>query len=191
MMDTEGAVTDEALARLVQQGDAERFGELVTRYEAKLLRYGRKFLAGREDIEDIVQEVFLRAYTNIQSFDTSRSFSSWMYRIAHNAFVNQLRSKNRPAFLFGDADALIAHPSYEEPALAEHDREIMQEAVQEGLDALPPSYREVLILYYLEGLSYKDIADVLQVPVGTVGIRLSRGKAMLKNVLPSHLQTLI
>jgi len=184
-------LTDEALARLVQQGDTERFGDLVARYEPKLLRYGRKFLAGREDIQDIVQDVFLKAYTNIRGFDPARSFSSWIYRIAHNAFVNQLRSRAKAPYLLGDADAFIAHPSYEEPAIAERDTAIIREAVQAGLDALPPLYHEVLILYYLEELSYKDIADVLQVPVGTVGIRISRGKELLRRDLPAHLQTLV
>ena len=187
----EGHVPDEALARLVQQGDTERFGDLVARYEPKLLRYGHKFLSGREDIQDIVQDVFLKAYTNIRGFDPTRSFSSWIYRIAHNAFVNQLRSQGKAPYLLGDADALIAHPSYEEPAIAEHDVALIREAVQTGLDELPQTYREVLILYYLEELSYKDIADVLQVPVGTVGIRLSRGKELLKRGLPAHLQTLV
>lgn len=190
-MDDADRLTDEALARLVQEGDAERFGELVERYQAKLLRYGRRFLAGREDIEDIVQDVFLKAYGNIRGFDTERSFSSWIYRIAHNAFVNKLRMNSRARFLLGDIDTLVAHPSYEEPAIAERDAEIMREAVREGIDALPPLYGEVLILYYLEELPYKDIAEVLRIPVGTVGIRISRAKQMLKRAVPQHLKTLL
>jgi RNA polymerase sigma-70 factor (ECF subfamily) len=190
-MDDTDRLTDEALARLVQEGDVERFGELVQRYQAKLLRYGRRFLAGREDIEDIVQDVFLKAYGNIQGFDPTRSFSSWVYRIAHNAFVNKLRMNSKARFLLGDIDTLIAHPTYEEPAIAHRDEEIMREAVREGLGSLPPLYSEVLILYYLEELSYKDIAEVLHIPVGTVGIRISRAKKLLKDAVPSHLKTLL
>ena len=92
--------TDEQIAIAVQKGDAQAFGLLVERFEPKLLRYARKFLFDYEDGKDMVQEVFIKAYGNIQSFDTSRSFSSWIYRIAHNEFINAIRKKGRSRFLF-------------------------------------------------------------------------------------------
>ncbi|MHA1211225.1 MAG: RNA polymerase sigma factor, partial [Candidatus Heimdallarchaeota archaeon] len=93
--------TDEEIARLVQSGNIDIFGEIVNRYEEKIKRYGRKFLSGIQDIEDIVQDVFLKTYENIQSFDTKRKFSSWIYRIAHNEFVNALKKhKKKPLPLF-------------------------------------------------------------------------------------------
>ena len=83
--------TDEQIAQAVQKGDSSAFGLLVERYEPKLLRYAKKFLFDYEDGKDIVQEVFIKAYSNIQSFDSGRSFSSWIYRIAHNEFINAIR----------------------------------------------------------------------------------------------------
>ncbi len=97
-------ITDEEAARLVQKGDKDAFGLLVERYEAKLVRYGGKFISRNEDIEDIVQDVFLSCYQNIQSFDASQKFSPWIYRIAHNAFVNGLRKRKRSPLVYVDFD---------------------------------------------------------------------------------------
>jgi RNA polymerase sigma-70 factor, ECF subfamily len=89
--------TDEELVRFVQEKKADVFGIIVKRYEDKLLRYGKRFLFNYENIEDAVQDVFIKAYINIQSFDTSKKFSSWIYRIAHNHFVNIIKkSKKEP-----------------------------------------------------------------------------------------------
>jgi RNA polymerase sigma-70 factor (ECF subfamily) len=178
-------ISDEALARFVQQGQTEQFGALVERYEAKLLRYGRKFLSVHEDVQDIVQDVFMSTYQNIQSFDTSARFSPWIYRIAHNAFVNELKKRSRHPLLFVDFDTLLSHPVYDDPAPKEREWHEMKQLVEKGLEQLQPKYREILILYYMEELSYKDIADVLEVPQGTVGIRLMRAKEALKQVLPN------
>lgn len=174
------AETDELVVARVQGGDTEAFGELVARYEAKLLRYGRKFLARDEDRQDIVQDVFINAYQNIQSFDTAQRFSPWMYRIAHNAFVNEIRKNERRPLLPFDFDTIIPHTAYEDPAESERDQKDMRAYLEKGLSKIPSKYREVLILHYFEDMAYKDIADILQVPQGTVGIRLKRAKEALR-----------
>jgi RNA polymerase sigma-70 factor (ECF subfamily) len=174
--------TDEQLARKVQAGDAASFGILMERYEVKLLRYGRKFISEQEDITDIVQEVFISAYRNMQSFDASQKFSPWIYRIAHNRFVNALRKTSRAPFFSIDFDSLISHPAAPEDTKSHAEEKEMKALVEKGLEKLPQKYREILILYYLEELSYKEIADVLQVPTGTVGIRLLRAKEALSKV---------
>ena len=87
--------TDEETVLQVQDGDTESFGILVERYEAKMMRYAHRFLFGYHDAEDLMQEVFIKAYTNIQSFDTKRRFSSWLYRIAHNEFINAIKRKDQ------------------------------------------------------------------------------------------------
>ncbi len=174
-----GTRNDEELANLAQKGDTEAFGVLVERYEIKLLRYGRKFLSSNDDIQDIVQNVFLRAYQNINSFDSLQRFSPWIYRIAHNAFVNSLRTKSRSLLSFVDFDTFTSHPVYEPTQVSEREQEEMKNMVEVGLAQLSSKYREVLILHYLEDMSYKDIGDVLQIPVGTVGIRLKRAKEAL------------
>lgn len=174
--------TDEEIAADAQRGDLESFGALVERYEEKLVRYGRKFLANREDIKDLVQDAFIKAYMNIKGFDTERKFSPWMYRIAHNEFINAAKKKNRMPFFF-DLDVLFPHPSVGETADEEMSRQEMARTLDECLEALHPKYREPLVLYFFEHMDYKTIAEILRVPVSTVGVRLKRGKAFLKERL--------
>lgn len=175
--------TDETIAVLVQSGDVEAFGFLVERYEKKLQRYARKFLFGVEDVEDLVQDVFLKAYENIHSFDPKRKFSPWIYRIAHNEFINALKRKISSPVAFFDPDILFPMQSAPERA----DTEAMEREVKEMLDLyiakLDVKYREPLILYYYEELNYQEIADVLKIPISTVGVRLGRGKAQLKSLM--------
>lgn len=177
--------TDEALVQRVQAGERDAFGVLLERYEAKLLRYGSKFLSNSQDIEDIVQDAFINAYKNIQSFDTDQKFSPWMYRIAHNALVNALKKKSRSPILSFDFDTLLSHAFADESVETEREQKEVRQMIDQSLADIPPKYREVLILHYLEDLSYKEIAEVVRVPIGTVGIRIKRGKEMLKNVVTS------
>ena len=173
--------SDEQTALLVQKGQKEYFDLLMERYEKKLLRYGRKFLSDKADVEDIVQDVFMSAYQNIKSFDVSQRFSPWIYRIAHNAFVTELKkSTKRPILLF-DFDTLLSHTASEDTARSKEEEAEMRGMIETGLKELPLKYREVLILYYLEELPYKEIADVLQIPTSTAGIRLKRARILLKD----------
>lgn len=174
--------SDEALAKRVQEGDKEIFGILMERYEPKLLRYGKKFLATHDDIVDIVQDVFISTYQNIQNFDVSQRFSPWIYRIAHNAFVNGLKKNSYNPLLLVDFDTLISHTAYEDPAPLEREQAEMKKMIDRGLGELQPKYREVLILHYMEDMPYKEIADILQIPSGTVGIRIKRAKESLRAI---------
>jgi RNA polymerase sigma-70 factor (ECF subfamily) len=179
-LDTE--LSDEEIAKLVQQGKTDKFGVLVERYEAKLFRYGKKFLSNTDNIEDVVQEVFIKVYQNIQSFDPSQKFSPWIYRIAHNTYVNLLKKNSRmPIHLF-DFDELLSHTVVEDPLVREQEQKEMKEIVDRGMEKLAPQYREIIVLYYLEELSYKEISDVLHIPIGTVGIRLMRAKDAMKKI---------
>lgn len=173
-------MTDEAIARAVQAGDQNAFGELINRYEVKLSRYGRKFLRQREAIEDMVQDVFIKAYLNIQSFDPDKRFSPWIYRIAHNTFINELRRSHRFLFFDFDTDTLFPHLIAAETA----DQGALESELRSHLDELvsllPPKYREVIVLHYIEDLSYQEISDVLHIPVNTVGVRLNRARQHLR-----------
>jgi RNA polymerase sigma-70 factor (ECF subfamily) len=179
-------LSDEALVERVQSGESDAFGVLIERYEEKLLRYGRKFLANQEDIRDLVQDAFIRTYQSIQNFDISLRFSPWIYRIAHNVFVNRLKQQKRSPLLYIDFDLFISHPVYEDPTEREREQEEIRVMIDQFLEKLSPKYREVLVLHYLEDMAYKDIADVLSVPLGTVGVRLKRAKEALKELYIQH-----
>ncbi len=170
---------DEELARLVQKRNLGAFDELAKRYEEKLMRYGRRFLLNEEVAEDAVQRVFLKSYQNIQSFDTSRKFSSWIYRIAHNEFINVIKKKKRESFLFFEADTIFTYPSKENIL---EDIKTLEEKkeIENSLENINARYREVIILYYFEDKNYKEISEILKIPVSTVGVRLKRGRGEIK-----------
>lgn len=173
--------TDEEVVKQVLNGDNASFGVLVDRYEAKLLRYAKKFLLFEDDATDLVQDVFIKAYTNLQSFDTERRFSPWIYRIAHNEFINELRRREKAPLPFFDPDTIFPHPVAEEKTDTLSIQHELREAVQECFSKLEAKYREPLILYFLEHMSYQDISEILRIPVSTVGVRISRGKTKLQS----------
>lgn len=176
----EKETTDERLALLLQDGDTEALAALVDRYTAKLIRYGHRFLSSDDDIADVIQDVFVAVYQNIRDFDSTRRFSPWIYRIAHNAFVDTLRRQAKEPVYGFDFDRFAPHLVYEDPTEGEKEKEEMRVVLEKHLDRLPASYREIIDLYYFEDFKYQEIADILRIPIGTVGIRLSRARQMLK-----------
>jgi len=177
--------TDEQIAQAVQKGDSSAFGALVERYEPKLLRYAKKFLFNYEDGKDTVQEVFIKAYSNIQSFDPGRSFSSWIYRVAHNEFINAIRKKGREPISFFDPDTLFPHPTAGSQADDDLKKSEIKQMVEKCLAKLDPKYREPLVLYYFEDMDYKQISEIMRIPVSTAAIRLKRGRASLQKIYQS------
>lgn len=176
--------TDEEIAERVQEKDKKAFKLLVERYKDKIMRYGKKFLFNYNDIEDLVQKVFIKAYINIKSFDTSKKFSPWIYRIAHNEFVNAIKKKDKEPLPFFDLDTFFPHPFSQEKIENDMDHKQFKEVMNKCLNKLEPKYREILILYYFEQMDYKEISKILRVPIGTVGVRLGRARKNLKNSCP-------
>lgn len=179
-------LSDEKIVSMVTEGDKDLFGELIDRYEAKLTRYVKRFTQQEEDVSDVMQIVFIKAYTNLQSFDTSRSFNSWIYRIAHNESVTHLKKRGGEKVSFIDFDTFFPHPFAKEEAdtlaLSREDKDHLEKSLAD----ISPKYREVLVLYYYDELSYQEIADVLRIPTATVGVRIKRGKDALHKVLENN-----
>ncbi len=171
--------TDEELAQLTGSGDIIAFGFLVKRYERKLLRYGKRFLFNYENIEDAVQVVFIKVYQNINSFNASKKFSPWIYRIAHNHFINIIKKSKKEPMLFFDADVIFSF-SNKNNTLKEIVVKEDKEEIEAYLQKINAKYREPIILYYFEDKNYKEIADILSIPISTVGIRLKRGREQIK-----------
>lgn len=182
---------DEAIVADVQKGDVDAFQLLVERYTQKMDRYARRFLFDPDEAKDLVQDVFIKAYVNIQGFDTERRFSPWLYRIAHNEFVNayKKKKKERGNISLFDFDVLFPSlvPTAKETADGKFNRGELARLLEGSLERISSKYREPLVLYYFEDMDYKEIADVLRIPVSTVGVRLQRGKAMLKKLMPPPL----
>lgn len=174
--------TDELIASKVQEGDVHAFGILVNRYAPKMTRYASKFLFGYDDAQDAIQEVFIKAYRNINSFDTDRRFSPWLYRIAHNEFINIIKKKGREPLSILELDTIIPIQSQIFNPEKDFDDRILKETLENNLKKLDPKYREPLVLFYFEGLDYKQISSIMHIPVATIGVRLKRGKETLQKL---------
>lgn len=177
--------TDEAIVSRIQKGYTNEIGTLIDRYESKLKRYLEKNIRTREDITDILQDVFVKTYTNIHRFDIQQRFSPWIYRIAHNEMVNYIKKKKSLPFSWFEPDVLIPflQESTDESVLLKSDRAYEKERIEKILDKIPPAQREILTLYFYEELSYKEISDVLRIPIATVGVRLTRAKKQVEQLL--------
>ncbi|HET7158959.1 MAG TPA: sigma-70 family RNA polymerase sigma factor [Burkholderiales bacterium] len=174
---------DRELVRLAQSGDARAFEALVVKYQRRIARHVARYIARAGEVEDIVQEVFIRAYRGLASFRGDSAFYSWLYRIATNAALTSL--KHEPAVVYGDdapeerADALqFGATDHEDP-----ERTLMAsqlaDAVQRALSRLQPELAEPLMLYETEGKSYAEIATMLNVPIGTVRTRIFRAREFI------------
>jgi len=166
-------VQDEALIRRSRSGDREAFGQLVSRYQVPVYRVVRGILAEAAESEDVAQEVFLKAYANLAKFRGESGFFTWLYRIAVN---EALRHRKRRAFTVVDAI-----PEVEAPRVAPADEDGPTLATLERLlGKLSDEFRSIVVLRDVEGMSYTDIAETLEIPMGTVESRLFRARQELR-----------
>jgi RNA polymerase sigma-70 factor (ECF subfamily) len=179
-------LTDQELV-LLSLRERALFGGVVDRYQARLRRYiTRLGVKNPDDQEDVLQEIFIKVYRNLNSFDQSLSFSSWIYRIAHNEAISWYRKlKVRPeGYLVSDPTILLELLSYEgEDPESRVERKQNATMVERALETLDEKYRTILVLRYFEHLEYEEISDVLQMPVGTVGTLIHRAKKQLRQKL--------
>lgn len=180
-------LTDEEIAILVQNGNKDAYAHIINRFEPKIKRYAYRFFRDKEDITDTVQDVFIKAYVNLQSFNPTMKFNPWIYRIAHNEFVNKIAWKSIRKFVPIDSDELI-------PLAISAPEDVMRDALQgdekrlmeEHLSKLDDKYKTPIILFYYDGLSYEEISDILQIPPNTVGVRIKRAKDKLKDIIKTY-----
>lgn len=178
-------LTDEEIALLVQKGNKEHFELIITRYTDKLNRYLSKFLSNIEDKQDLLQDVFVKCFVNINNFDTDQKFSPWIYRIAHNEAVNLLKKNSNRPFSFDIFDEALsfAHPKAKEDSESDSEKLLIKKYLDSVLEDIDTKYKEIVVLYFYEDMSYKDISDVLKIPVSLVGVRLQKGKKEIKKIL--------
>lgn len=175
---------DRELVSLIRDGDAEALRTIVERYQDRIFSLIYGIVRDRHEVEDVAQEVFLKVYTRIHAFDERSKFYTWLYRVAANAAKDHVKKRSRrPAVALEEDEVLpAAGQSPAQHAAAVETRRLVREAIA----ALPVRYREVLTLRELEGLSYGEIAAVLQISIGTVESRLHRARAKLKRRMERH-----
>ncbi|HEX8974673.1 MAG TPA: RNA polymerase sigma factor [Patescibacteria group bacterium] len=170
--------SDEEVLALVSENE-EFFGLLIRRYENRMLGYVRKITGGStETAEDIVQNIFIKAYVNIYSFNKEQKFSSWLYGIAHNECIDYWRKnkKHSGVISLDTSEEIMAALKSEDDLFLGAQQQWDAQIIRRALDGVPNKYKEVLILRFLEDRSYEDIAQILKKPVSTVGTLVRRAK---------------
>lgn len=173
--------SDEELVVMVREHDRELYSEIIRRYQTKLAHYLRKFITDTVEQEDVLQEVFIKAYRNLFAFDSPRKFSSWIYRITHNEAINHLK-KRRPNIISLDEqewEIIDQAVDINHRLAASQERE----KVIAAMGKLKDKYRQPLVLFFFEDRTYEEIGEILRLPTSTVGTLIRRGKEQLKQLL--------
>jgi RNA polymerase sigma-70 factor (ECF subfamily) len=181
MGDDERGAEDHRLIQRFLAGEEAAFERLVERYYQRIDRLAQQVVRQPMAAEDIAQEVFLRAYRALPRFRGEASLYSWLYRITINLSLNYLRRQAHQISMPQDSEA--ASPAVaDDPSVVIEGQE-RERLIRKAIDTLPAHYRIAIILRDLEGLSYQEIADILDIPMGTVKSRINFGKGLLRKAL--------
>lgn len=180
---------DLELVRRVQKGDKSAFDLLVLKYQQKIANLVSRYVRDPADIQDVSQEAFIKAYRGLANFRGDSAFYTWLYRIAINTAKNHLVSQGRRTTNYA-VDAQEAEQYEGAQALHEHaspERELLskeiKEAVQETIEGLPEELRTAITLREFEGISYEEIAEIMECPIGTVRSRIFRAREAINTNL--------
>lgn len=177
-------LSDEELVGLVLGGNSEAFEIIVERYQNQVFSLAYRLGGDYDEAKDMAQEAFIRIYRELPRFDRERRFFPWMYRVAHNTCINLLhRRPKETAPLESVFDMAAGDNSESGSPSARYEQLEQTETIQQALQSLSENYRLPLVLKYLEGLSYQEIASQLDLPVSTIETRLFRGRALLRKRL--------
>ncbi|MEG2212578.1 MAG: sigma-70 family RNA polymerase sigma factor [Clostridiales bacterium] len=181
-------LTDEQLVAMIVAGDSQAFAQIVERYQKQIFALAYRLGGDYDEARDMAQEAFIQIYSELYRFDCSRRFFPWMYRVAHNCCVNLLQK--RPPQQASIDEFAETQPTEAQEALPDKRfaKLELRETVNQALQALPEHYRVPLVLKYLEGLSYQEIGQYLDLPQTTIESRLFRGRIMLKKLLAPYLK---
>ena len=187
---------DQQLVERVQRGDKQAFGLLVAKYQRKLGRLLSRLIRDPAEVEDVAQETFIKAYRALPSFRGDSAFYTWLYRIGINTAKNYLSASGKRPLLSGDyededgdtVDLSAQVPDLNTPETEYMNRQIV-ETVNRAVDALPEELRMAITLREMEGMSYEDIAQAMDCPIGTVRSRIFRAREAISAQLKPLLDT--
>ncbi len=185
MSTTDAGQADKILVARSLQGDRQAFGELVDRYRIGVIGVIYRLAADQQEAEEVAQEAFLRAWQRLRTYKPEFSFRNWIFSIATHIALDRIRAEKETV----DIEQVEIRSA---EAMPESQAEASQLAhrVQQAVQNLPPACRAVLVLREYEGLSYQEIASVLEIPVGTVMSRLNYARSLLRKDLAPDLETL-
>jgi RNA polymerase sigma-70 factor, ECF subfamily len=183
------------LVRLAQSGEEAAFEELIRRHQQRVFGLVSGILRRREDVEDVVQQVFLKVFVSLKRFDQRAAFSTWLYKISVNECWDYLRKKKvRPLVYEADlseeqVSRLDGVVSADQPPASSSDRAEAKDLLERMMEKLPEQDRQLLVLKEVEGFSVQELAEILDLNVNTVKVRLFRARARLMDVYRRRLHS--
>jgi RNA polymerase sigma-70 factor (ECF subfamily) len=185
-------LSDERLVELSLDGDEEAFGVLVRRYQRRLTAFLGQLVGDLELARELSQEAFVRAWGALDRFDPRYRFSTWLFRIAHNLGIDQLRRRRlQTVSLYrtdsegGEVEVVV--PDLDKDPLGHLENRALAAELRQVIEELRPEYRELVLLRHFAGLSYQEIADIKEMPLGTVKNKLFRAHSVLRKALADFL----
>lgn len=188
-----GERSDQDLVRLCLRGDERAARELVERFQRPVFSLVYRMVRDRELAEDLSQEVFVRTFNNLERYDRSYRFSSWLFKIAYNLTVDHLRRKDLPTIsMHGSPDAVTAERQEATSVTIESWEELpddlleakeLADHLEEAISVLRPEYRTAILLRHVEGRAYEEIAEIMGIPLGTVKTYIFRARRELRESL--------
>jgi len=185
-------LSDERLVELSLDGDEGAFGLLVQRYQRRLTAFLSQLVGDIELARELSQEAFVRAWSALERFNPKYRFSTWLFRIAHNLGIDQLRRRRlqttplyRTDSEGGEVEVVV--PDLEKDPLGHLENRALASELREVIEGLRPEYRELVLLRHFGGLSYQEIADFTEMPLGTVKNKLFRAHSVLRKALTDFL----
>ncbi|NGP87927.1 RNA polymerase sigma factor [Fodinibius halophilus] len=182
---SESSLEDDKLVKKAIGGNEDAYTKLVDKYQRALFFHILKMVKDREQVEDLVQEAFVKAFDNLNTYNTNYAFSTWLYRIATNHTIDYLRKKKLKTLSIDDPvktkDGEMEIQLPDESAKTDRDiiKKQRKKIVQKAIKDLPEKYRKVIELRHMEEKSYKEIADILDSPLGTVKAHIFRARELL------------
>lgn len=181
---------DLALVLAVRNGDTTAYRGLVERYQTRVFHLVFGMVRNREDARDLTQEAFVKAYRNLHAFRDESRFYTWLYRIAMNVTIDFVRRRAKAPVAGADEDVAVREPDgavaeihHAESPRRAYERKELHDAILAAVEQLPEDQRQVVLLREIEGLSYKEIAEIVGVPEGTVMSRLFYARKKLQAAL--------
>ncbi|HSL17573.1 MAG TPA: sigma-70 family RNA polymerase sigma factor [Methylomirabilota bacterium] len=184
--------SDEQLVRLAVDGDEDAYGLVVRRYQRRLTAFLAQLVGDLEIARELSQETFVRAWSALERFNPSYRFSTWLFRIGHNLAIDHLRRRRLTTVSLqrtdqeGEEVEIVVEDDTKDPLGHFENRELAV-SLKRAIEDLRPEYRELVLLRHFAGLSYQEIADLKDMPLGTVKNKLFRAHTVLRNALATFL----
>jgi len=186
--------TNLLLIKKALQGDEQAFAQIVERYRNQIYGFIYRMVKDRVEAEDLTQETFIKAYNALGSFNTEYAFSTWLYKIATNNCIDFFRKRRLKTYSLDnpiqakDGELTRDFPDHDlgpEKGLISREKTLQ---IQDAIESLPPKYKQAILLRHAKDKSYEEIAEELNIPLGTVKVRIFRAREMLKKKLKEQLR---